>query len=409
MTVHRGARDGYQVARALEEVGLLETLVTDLYWPSDRRWAQGLERLSPRQVSQALRCRNAVNLSSKFVRSCWASGISSLLASKVRWLPFDLERSAARWCDQVLGDRAGQLATETGSALLSYSYYGYNSFSQFRGDGPRILFQLHPHPSSVRTILQNELRRSPECRSSLDKEWELALPEIDFQRLVQEVSMAEHWMVASNFTKKTLVENGVPTDRIAVVPYGIDRSIYFGTPRVKAKKGPLKLLFVGTLTQRKGIKYLVEALDLLPPGSVELTVCGRPVDDLQTFRNSSSTIHLFPSICTADLLQAYRAADVFVFPSLAEGFGQVLLEAMASGLPTISTENTAAPDLIDHGQEGFVIRPGSASELAAHIEEFLRNPDLLSAMSEGALKRAEYFSWARFRRGVTDFVRNVAN
>jgi glycosyltransferase involved in cell wall biosynthesis len=306
-----------------------------------------------------------------------------------------------------LGREAGRVATEKGAALLSYSYYAHSAFSHFTGDQPRILFQLHPHPASVRSILREERRLHPDCASSLDKEWELALPESDFERLVEEVAMAQHWIVASQFTKQTLVDNDIPAERIKVVPYGIDLKAFSAKRESSFSGRPLRLLFVGTLGQRKGIKYLVKALELLPAGSVELTVCGRPVDDLAIFRESRVPIQLRPSISAQGLLEAYGTADVFVFPSLAEGFAHVLLEAMASGLPIISTTRTAAPDLIEHGREGFVINPGSPAELASHIEEFLRQPDLVRSMGEAARRRAEYFTWKRFRQDVAEFVGDI--
>jgi glycosyltransferase involved in cell wall biosynthesis len=116
---------------------------------------------------------------------------------------------------------------------------------------------------------------------------------------------------------------------------------------------------------------------------------------------------LYPSIAAQDLLEAYRAADVFVFPSLAEGFGHVLLEAMASGLPIISTERTAAPDLIRHGQEGYIADAGNASDLAGHIEAILSVPGSAAAMGEAARRRAECFTWRRFRQRVAEFVGGI--
>jgi glycosyltransferase involved in cell wall biosynthesis len=411
VTVHRGARDGYHVARALQEAGLLETLVTDLYWPAESSWARSVESLAPRGASAALRCRHADGLPPASVESCWMSGLGSLMAAKMaakaRWLPFSWERAATRWCDRSLGREAGRLATKRHAALLSYSYYAHSAFSHVRGDQPRILFQLHPHPASVRSILQQERELHPECASSLDKEWELALPEPDFNRLVEEVAMAQHWIVASQFTKKTLMDGGIPGDRVAVVPYGVELNAFSWKKEPYSAGRPLRLLFVGTLGQRKGIKYLVQALELLPAGSVELTVCGRAVDDLAIFRESRVPVKLFPSISSEGLLGAYRLADVFVFPSLAEGFAHVLLEAMASYLPIVSTARTAAPDLIQHGREGFIIKAGSAADLAKNIEEFLRRPERVQVMGEAARRRAEYFTWRRFRQGIAETVGEI--
>ena len=418
VTVHRGSRDGYQVARALSEAGLLETLVTDLYWPGDRAWARKLAARAPGLVRAALNCRRSEGLPSREVESCWLTGMAAYLAHERHWLSFDGAREAVRRCDRTLGRRAGRIARDRNAAVLAYSYYGHTAFScdggsRDGGDRPRILFQLHPHPSAVRSILQRERRLHPDCAVSLDKEWELALPEAEYRELADEAGMADRVIAASNYTKSTLVDAGIAAERIAVIPYGIDADRYSpGTGRSTGRRGPrepLRLLFVGTLGQRKGIKYLIEALELLPRDAVELTVCGRAVDDLEIFRKSPARIRLFPSVSAEGLLEAYRNADIFVFPSLAEGFAQVILEALASGLAVIATTRTAAPDLIRHGREGFIIEPGSAAQLAAHIEEFLRAPEMLAPMRAAARRRAEHFSWELFRRQIAGFVGGVLN
>lgn len=407
VTVHRGARDNYQVARALSDAGMLEALVTDLYWPAERPSAKLVERLCPARVWGVLALRHAPGLPAKSVTLSWMSGLYSQALNQMGSLPLLRESDAVRWCDSRLGRRAGQLATSRGAALLSYSYYGHSAFTHYKGDQPRMLFQLHPHPASVRNILRSERELWPECASSLDWEWELALPERDFARLVEEPLMADQCLVASSFTKETLVENGVAPEGVHVIPYGIDLERFSARKVVRTAGRPLRLLFVGRLVQRKGLKYLLEALRFLPTGSVELTIVGRPVDDLAWLENSPVPIRLRESVNFAQLLDAYREADVFVFPSLAEGFGHVLLEAMACGLPIISTRRTAAPDLIRNGREGFVIEPGDSLQLAQAIEEFLRDPSRVLSMGEAARLRAEFFTWPRFRAQLVQVVAGI--
>jgi glycosyltransferase involved in cell wall biosynthesis len=410
VVVHRGSRDAYQVARALAERDLLETLVTDLYWPADQPFARWVEASVPGTVTRLLRQRWSDRCTSQRVSQCWASGLYSLALSKLRFVPFGWQRRAIRWCDGRLGRRAGNLATARDAALISYSYYGHDAFSHYSGIRPRILFQLHPHPARVRAILKAERDLRPECADSLNKEWELALPPEDVDRLVDETTMAEHWIAASSFTRETLMDSGIPRARIHVVPYGVDLDLF--RPSAEPRRGPaperkLRLLFVGTINQRKGIKYLLEAIALLPKHRVELVVCGRVVDDLSLFAGLRDQVDIRPSVSAEGLLEAYQTADVFVFPSLAEGFGHVLLEAMACGLPVISTRRTAAPDLIRPGMEGFLVEPGCPAEIAGRIEQFLIHPNWCHEMGALARHRAEQFTWARFRARVAGVVGDI--
>jgi len=298
---------------------------------------------------------------------------------------------------------AGRLASGKQAGLLSYSYYGYSSFSNFHGRGAAILFQLHPHPASMRRILLEELSVHPDCAESIGKEWELALREEDYARLVAETRMARYWLAASTFTRKTLEENGVPSSKIRVIPYGVDLAGY-RPARGMSTDGPLKLLFVGTINQRKGIKYLLDAMRSFTGRHVELTVCGRVVDGLELFRPFGTQVTVRPSVSHADLVAAYQTADLFVFPSVAEGFGHVLLEALACGLPVLSTTHTAAPDLLTEGVDGFVVSPKRPDLLAERIEWACSNRSTLRSMKSAARQTAERFTWEQFRRRVVDAV-----
>ena len=412
VVVHRGARDAYQVSRALSEAGRLESLLTDLYWPWDRLWAKAASRVLPPSVRNLLLARSAPGLPSSQVTTVWPQGPGSFLLDKLPRVPFAMRQRAQRGTDAALGTAAGEHARRTNSRLLSYSYYGYHAFSAY--EKPGTLFQLHPHPASVRAILARELERHPDCAPSLEKEWELSLPDADFDRLVEETKMASSWLCASSFTRRTLVEQGIPAEHVRVVPYGVDlRRFHPGIETPESNDtAPLRLLFVGTINQRKGIKYLLEALRLINSGQtgsgqaaskkIELTVCGRVVDDLKLFEPFGSQITVRPSVSFAELLGAYRRADLFVLPSVAEGFAQVLLEALACGLPILSTTHTAAPDLIDEGIQGFVVEPARPDSLAERIEWSMRHRGELRDMKVAARKRAQLFTWARFRERIIE-------
>ena len=258
----------------------------------------------------------------------------------------------------------------------------------------------------MRSILSTELALHPECAESLEQEWELALPEEDYQHLVAEPMLASQLMVASTFTRQSLVQHGIPAETITVIPYGVDLERFHPLPRAHPVPGSrLELLFVGRINQRKGISYLLEALRSFNPDQVHLTVCGRVVDDLKLFDAFASQVTIRPSVSSVDLVAAYQAADLFIFPSVAEGFGQVLLEALACGLPILSTTHTAAPDLIQDGVEGFVVEPRRVDLLVERIEWALAHREKLHAMRALARRRAEHFTWARFRKDAAAAVR----
>jgi glycosyltransferase involved in cell wall biosynthesis len=402
VVVHAGARDAYQVALALQETGQLQALVTDLYWPADRKWARQAADLLPKSLQELLRRRQTHMLSSSLVVNRWTSGLQCLLLEKLPYLPFSFRRRSIRALDAKLGHTAGMHALATQTGLVSYSYCGYDAMQTF--GKPAMLFQAHPHPATMRRILRAELEAHPDCAESLNQEWELSLPKKDYEHLVEETRLASHFMVASSFTRASLVEQGIQPDKITVIPYGVDLDRFHPCVTPKRTTGPLRLLFVGRINQRKGIKYLLEALRDFRPEEVHLTVCGRVVDGLDLFNNVGSQVEIRSSVSDTELVKAYLDAELFVFPSVAEGFGQVLLEAMASGLPILSTNHTAAPDLIEDGVEGFIVEPRRPDALAERITWAIKHREEVSEMGRKARLRAEDFDWCRFRKQVAKAV-----
>ena len=405
VVVHSGARDGYQLARALSEAGMLEALITDLFWPADLKWTRAIETILPKRLRSLILQRSDASLPSAEVRLCALAGSLTLLMDKLPGIPLSVRRRATRYADATLGRTAGRYATQRAAGLLSYSYYGYDAFTHY--SRPAILFQMHPHPVSMRRILTEELQANPDCAQSLQQEWELSLSEEDFLHLVRETTMASHYLVASSFTRETLAENGAARSSISVIPYGVDTNRFMPDARRRSPLGSkLRLLFVGRINQRKGIKYLLQALRLLNRNDVHLTVCGRVVDGLELFRSFGDQVDVRPSVSAAELIAAYQSADMFVFPSVAEGFGLVLLEALACGLPILSTTCTAAPDLIENSSEGFVVEPRRPDLIADRIDWALNHRDEVVEMGHRARLCAEKFTWQRFRSGVVQAVKD---
>jgi glycosyltransferase involved in cell wall biosynthesis len=359
----------------------------------------------PNSLRSLVSLRSDPYLPSAKVRLCAFSGLLQMLLEKIPRVPRSLRRRANRYADATLGRSAGRYAQRRSARLLSYSYFAYDAFTHY--SRPAMLFQMHPHPVSIRRILTEELNANPDCAESLQQEWELSLPEEDFQHLVRETAMASHILVASSFTRETLVENGTPRSAISVIPYGVDTNRFIPDVRRRSPSGSkLQLLFVGRINQRKGIKYLLEALRLLDSNEVHLTVCGRVVDGLELFRAFAGQVEVRPSISSTELVAAYQSADMFVFPSVAEGFAQVLLESLASGLPILSTTHTAAPDLIEEGKQGFIVEPRRPDLIAERIDWALSHRDAIAEMGRQARRQAEQFTWQCFRSGVVQAVEN---
>ncbi|HYD85391.1 MAG TPA: glycosyltransferase family 4 protein, partial [Opitutus sp.] len=185
---------------------------------------------------------------------------------------------------------------------------------------------------------------------------------------------------------------------VVTIPYGAPQIDLPNVPArpARARGDKLRALFVGSLGQRKGLSYLFRAIRSLGD-SVELTVIGsRPLVECPALDRELRAVRWIPTCTHHEVLAEMAAHDVFVFPSLFEGFGLVLLEAMAMGLPIVTTPHTAGPDLITDGIEGFIVPVRSSETIAERLDLLRRNPDLRVDMAERARARASEFTWAQY-------------
>lgn len=249
--------------------------------------------------------------------------------------------------------------------------------------------------------------------SQLQQEWAPTLSGLSdssrkLERKDEELRLADRIFVASSFTRRTLEQCPFPIAPISVVPYGADIGICSSPQKTTKPSDPLRILFVGGLGQRKGLSYLLEAIKTLGP-SVHLTLIGRKsVDSCRPLDMATDTHRWIPSLPHEDILREMRNHDVFVFPSLFEGFGLVITEALSQGLPVITTPNTCGPDVISEGVDGFIIPIRDSEAIAEKIELLLRDRNLLEAMSEAAQEKARQLTWANYRaRLISDIKTHV--
>jgi len=372
--VHSGKRDGYQIAKALYDADILQVFVTDDYV---LRYLFSKERFLPL----------------KYVCTSYKALFWSMLYKLTKLQHFQVKK------DKALSVLSAKKANEESCDLFAYSYYGLPAFKLLRKTQKRILFQLHPHPAYIRGLFLDEIEHLPASRTSLEQEHELKGDDKHFDLLSKEAKYADKIYCASSFTKYTLEVSGIINDKIKVVPYGVDLKSFPYFDRNRQKATTINVLFVGSLNQRKGVFYLLEAIDLLQQAGIPVTleIIGRGIFDEELLALFDiKQIKIGQNVSFESLIEAYKNADVFVLPSLCEGFGQVILEAMATGLPIITTEHTSGPDLIENGKEGFVLPIRDSQSIVDKIEYMFRNPLIRQNMGRAAYAKSRQFSWGRF-------------
>ena len=215
------------------------------------------------------------------------------------------------------------------------------------------------------------------------------------ERISAELQLADMIVVGSRFASDSF-DGAVDPQRVRVVRYGVDTVTF--RPRVAPRaEGPLRVLFAGQLTQRKGVAYALDAMRLLDRSKFRLVLCGTAVGSGRGLAAYDGEFEQIAGARPQDMPQVYGGADVLVLPSLIEGSALVVLEAMASGIPVIVTPNAGA-DAVRDGIDGFVVPLRSPEAIAARLEQLRLDPDLRERMGAAARGRSEAFTWAAFRR-----------
>jgi glycosyltransferase involved in cell wall biosynthesis len=251
---------------------------------------------------------------------------------------------------------------------------------------------------AARELLKGEHERWPEWASTLTGFQDSAEK---LQKKDEELRLADRIFVASSFTAKTLDAFEGNLAPIKVIPYGFPP---IGAARFYDYTGkrPLRLLFVGGLSQRKGIADLFAAVKNIG-NSVELTIVGQKTNAECPALDAALAEHTWiPSLSHAEVLKVMRSHDVLVFPSLFEGFGLVITEAMSQGTPVITTERTAGPDLIKHGENGWIIPAGSTEGLQKQIESLIASPITVGIAGSKARETAEERPWELYGKELSD-------
>ena len=214
----------------------------------------------------------------------------------------------------------------------------------------------------------------------------------------QEMALADLTLVASRYVEATIREF-YPHKDIAWIPYGVDAE--FWTPRPGNKQtGPLRFIYAGHLSVRKGVPLLIEAWSKAELRDAELALVGSWALADSKLRSLPRGVRWYPPCSSQALRDRYRASHVFVFPSCSDGFGLALLEAMACGLPAIASEASIAPEIIT-AECGFISPVGDLDRLVELLRWMNRHQDELPALGREARAQAAGFTWSNYRSLVT--------
>lgn len=275
--------------------------------------------------------------------------------------------------------------------------YGYEmgSLAMFRAARDLGLERYYDLPiaywQTSQRLLAEEARRWPQWESTL-----LAVrdSEAKCQRKVEEIELANLVVCPSQFVLQSIPESIRNGRRCIVAEFG--SPVRKTPPSFKPAGGKLRILFAGSMTQRKGLADLFAAMKLLKRKDVELVALGSPLAPMEFYRKEYPDFVHEPPRPHSKVLELMESCDALVLPSIVEGRALVQQEAMSSGLVLIATPNAGGDDLIVDGETGFLTPIRSPEAIASRIQWLADNRSALPDMKKAAFEKAASVTWARY-------------
>jgi glycosyltransferase involved in cell wall biosynthesis len=253
---------------------------------------------------------------------------------------------------------------------------------------------------SCHIVVQDEILREEYDRLGV-KNLELPHPKIIAKELL-EYQEADFIAIPSLFAKKTFLQRGVPAAKLLHVPYGVNLANFYPVPK---RDRIFRVIHCGNLSLRKGVHYLLQAFSELKLPGAELWLIGSLTREIRPYlaRYASPFVRHLGPFPEPELRRYYSQGSVFCLASIEDGFGMVLVQAMACGLPVIATTNTGGPDLIREGREGFIIPIRDVAVLKEKILYLYENPQEVRRLGEAAQRRVgsgSGFTWEDYGREI---------
>ena len=385
-----GAREHYAIPRALLRGDLLAYLLTDAW-------------VSPSSLLGKI-CGRESNLAERFHGELRDARVKAFNSSLILFETLARARRLSGWAKiiarngwfqhKVVSFLRSQLsAIDYQPILLSYSYTALEPFRYAKAQGWKtLLVQIDPGPEEE-AIVAEEAARVRELAAG----WQPAPTEY-WALWREECKLADRIVVNSEWSREALVRRGIPRDKVSVIPVAYEaREVRGQTSEIRRARSyparftqerPLRILFLGLINLRKGVARLLEAARILRDEPVEFWMVGPLETAHASTIGNAGRVKWFGPVTRNEATEFYRDADVFILPTLSDGFAITQLEAQAHGLPVIVSKFCGK--VVENGLDGMVLEEPTGACIAAAVRDCIADSDRLQKLAAASRLRDEF-------------------
>jgi glycosyltransferase involved in cell wall biosynthesis len=389
---YSGVHQAYQISLAIQELSLLDNFYCSIF-ACPGKWGGYLQKLLGENI---LHNRRIDGITASSIREYpWPLTLQYLRRFLGIAKPADWELVNIQFDDWV----AKQLEGSSSAIFIGVETCCASALKVARS---KKMLTLVDWPGVSTSFLN---KKALDASREFSLETDLMADTYEMQaRKIQELELADQILTCSEFQAETLCAQGVPRNKLQVIPLWVDSTFWKPVKNREEKAGsPLRVLFVGKISLRKGVPYLVQAVTKLGK-SVNLTLVGSMNDELKPFfSRQDSQFKLLPACTKTALRDLYGQHDVLVLPSLGDSFGFVALEAMACGLPVIISENCGAPVPI----RSWYVPAMDSDSIESRLEFYATNRDAMAHDGNIARRFAEEYSPLRYRGQIKNLLKKI--
>jgi len=396
-----GARERYAIPRALFRMDMLGCLLTDVWVLPCSFLAKACGRrskLAERFHNQLRGARvkafnSSLILFETLARARGLRGWPKIIARN-RWFQRKVVSALTSLAAGTSAKAADfRLQTSDSPVLLSYSYTALEPFRYAKAHGwTTLLVQIDPGPEEE-AIVAEQAARVPELAAG----WQPAPAEY-WASWREECKLADRIVANSEWSREGLIRGGVPSEKLAVVPLAYEpREMKDQEPEIRRARSyparftlerPMRVLFLGQINLRKGIARLLAAARILRDEPVEFWLVGPMQIANAGAIGDAGRVKWFGPATREQAAQYYRNADVFILPTLSDGFAITQLEAQAYGLPVIASKFCGTA--VESGVDGIILEEPTAACIAAAVRDCIADTDRLQKLAAASRVRDRF-------------------